>query len=103
MTMREMNLKVFKGEEIPHVFFQPRLEPWHSWHKDFGKLPKKYAGMDLREFYDELGVSMRYVHYYTGMPNPVETRYTEKVKVEGKRVKVNIPVLPHGALRKDVI
>jgi hypothetical protein len=81
MTKKEMNLRIFKGEEIPHPFFQPRLEPWYAWHKQFNKLPPRYKDKSLLELYDELDISMRYVHYYTGMPDPVEVKYSEKVKI----------------------
>ena len=33
MTIKEMNLRVFRREPIPHVFFQPRFEPWFAWHR----------------------------------------------------------------------
>jgi hypothetical protein len=39
MSRREMNLRVFQGEPIPHVFFQPRFEPWFDWHTQFDSLP----------------------------------------------------------------
>jgi hypothetical protein len=90
MTFREMNLSVFAGEPIPHVFFQPRFEPWYDWQKKFGHLPEEYAGHSLMEIYDALQVSMRYVHYYTGMPDPVVRTFSPEVKIrsqstEGKR------------------
>ena len=66
-----MNLRVFQGEPIPHVFFQPRLEPWYDWQCRFGSMPAEYREMGLTGFYDSLGMSMRYVHYYTGAPSPV--------------------------------
>lgn len=81
MTFREMNLRVFRGEPLPHVFFQPRLEPWYAWHKQFGKLPPRYRDMSLLDLVDDLKVSMRYVHYYTGMPDPVVRRFDPKVRV----------------------
>lgn len=81
MTFREMNLRVFQGLPIPHVFFQPRFEPWFHWHKLFGQLPPNYPQEDVRELYDDLGVSMRYVAYYTGAEPPVVTRYTPAVKI----------------------
>ena len=30
MNFREMNLRVFQGKPLPHVFFQPRFEPWYE-------------------------------------------------------------------------
>jgi hypothetical protein len=81
MSKREMNLRIFRGDEVPGVFFQPRMEPWWAWHRATGGLPGRYRGMGLMEIYDDLGLSMRYVHYYTGMPDPVRKHYSEEVKV----------------------
>ncbi len=82
MTKKEMNLRVFEGKSIPQVFFQPRLEPWFVWHRQFGLLPEKYRDMSLPQFYDELDLSMRYVYGYgaMAMPDPVQKTYTAKVK-----------------------
>ncbi len=107
MTLREMNLRVFRGEPLPHVFFQPRFEPWYSYNKGLGKLPEEIRELSLREVYDLLGASMRTVHYYTGQPNPIESRF-EGVKVteersggaeprEGDELKVRYET-PHGPL-----
>ena len=57
MSFREMNLRVFQGQPIPHVLFQPRFEPWHHWHEIFHAFPSAYAGMSVRDLYDHLGVS----------------------------------------------
>jgi hypothetical protein len=81
MTLRQMNLNVFAGRRIPHVLFQPRLEPWYDWHKTFDSLPARYRDLSLLDVVDDLQVSMRYVHYYTGMPDPVVRRFLPKVKV----------------------
>jgi hypothetical protein len=81
MTLREMNLRVFKGESIPHVFFQPRFEPWYDWQLRFGDMPEQYEALGLRGTYRELGCSMRYVDYYTDMPHPVVRKYSREVKV----------------------
>jgi hypothetical protein len=81
MTFREMNLRVFQGKPAPHVFFQPRMEPWLHWHRTFGKLPPRYHDVDVRTFYDDLDCSMRYIHYYTDVPDPVVRRFTSRVTV----------------------
>lgn len=93
LSFREMNLRVFQGESIPHVLFQPRIEPWFHWHKLFGGLPERYRDMELSECFDVLDSSMRYVHYYTGMPSPVVCEYAPQVEViealgetRGKRI-----------------
>ncbi|NLD74746.1 MAG: hypothetical protein GX649_18760 [Chloroflexi bacterium] len=81
MTFREMNLRVFAGEPIPHVFFQPRFEPWYAWHQTFGGLPERYRGVPVRDVYSELGCAMRYMHYYTDMPSPVVVSYSPEVPI----------------------
>ena len=81
MSLREMNLRVFNQEPLPHVFFQPRFEPWYGWQKKFGSMPDKYRAMGLRGLFDELYASMRYVHYNTGMPDPVVRNLSPQVKV----------------------
>lgn len=93
MTFREKNLRVFQGKPIRQVLFQPRMEPWFYWHEIFDKMPPRYADMTVDEFYDELRCSMRYIHYYTGMPDPVVRRFSPEVRVEehfteaeGKRI-----------------
>lgn len=101
MTDREMNIRVFQRRKISHVLFQPRIEPWYFWHKQFGKLPEEYENMSLLELYDELNLSMRYVHYYTGMPDPVKVRYTKEVKIREEDKgdeKITIIDTPYGAL-----
>lgn len=85
MTRREMNLRVFQRKPIPHVFFQPRFEPWFDWHKQFDSLPPKLDGLSLRDTYDLIGASMRTVHYYTGQPDPIVTHYADDVKISVKR------------------
>jgi len=101
MTKREMNRRIFEGEPVPHVLFQPRIEPWYAWHSEFGGLPERYASLSLLELYDELDLSMRYVSYYTGQPAPVQGKYTEPVqverRVEGKEAAI-VTHTPHGDL-----
>ncbi|MGQ9683048.1 MAG: uroporphyrinogen decarboxylase family protein [Anaerolineae bacterium] len=80
-TFREMNLAVFRGEAVAHPLFQPRFEPWYEWHRIFNQLPEPYWRLSLRGLYADLGVSMRYMHYYTGMPNPVAHEYAPEVQV----------------------
>ena len=80
MTQREVNLHVFQRVETPHILFQPLIEPWYDWHRHFGTLPERYRDMSLIGLYDDLGISMRYVHYYTGMPDPIVTTYAPEVR-----------------------
>lgn len=81
MNYHDMNLRIFQGKPIPHVLFQPRFEPWFHWHEIFDQMPDAYQGMSVRDLYDHLGVSMRYMHYYTGIADPVEISYSPKVKI----------------------
>ncbi len=101
LSKRDINLRIFQGRDYPGVLWQPRVEPWYAWHSQFGTLPAHYAEMSLLEFFDDLDLSMRYVHYYTGMPQPTERRYTEPVKVEhteeGERA-ATVTHTPHGEL-----
>jgi hypothetical protein len=80
MNFRDMNLRVFAGEPIRHVLFQPRFEPWIDWQQQFGCLPERLREMSIREIYDAFSVSMRYVHYYTGMPDPIERSFSPQVR-----------------------
>jgi hypothetical protein len=94
LTKREINLRVFQGRDYPGV-------PWYAWHKEFGTLPARYAQMSLLEFFDDLDLSMRYVHYYTGMPGPTWMRYAEPVKVDREtdgQKAVAVTRTPHGDL-----
>lgn len=101
MTFREMNLAVFHGRPISRVLFQPRFEPWYAWHQTFNQMPSAYRRLSLRELYDDLQVSMRYVHYYTGMPDPVALSYSPEVRVQEKvssREKTRLYQTPLGEL-----
>jgi hypothetical protein len=102
VTDRELNLRIFQGAEVPRVLFQPRMEPWYAWHNEFGSLPERYAGMSLLDVYDDLGLSLRYVHYYTGMPDPVQQSYSEDVTVRTEELPdgdiLTIWQTPHGEL-----
>ncbi len=101
MTLKEMNLRVFRGEALPQVFFQPRFEPWYVWHKQFGDLPAEIEDLSLRDVYDLMGASMRTVHYYTGQPDPVEISFADDVRVTDKREGDDIRRrydTPHGPL-----
>ena len=81
LTLREMNLRVFHGEPVPHVLFQPRLEPWYDWQRRFGSLPNEYQALGIAGFYDRLQISMRYLHYYTGVPDPISRVLSPDVRV----------------------
>jgi hypothetical protein len=104
-SFREMNLAVYQGLPVPHVFFQPRFEPWFDWHRRFDKLPPEYASMSVRDLYDDVHVSMRYIHYFTGIPDPVLEAFKPEVKVlETIRVgeKVKVYQTPYGDLTETL-
>lgn len=83
MTFREMTLRVFQGKPNPHVLFQPRFEPWFDWHRQFDSLPAEcQGGKTVEQVYDQIGCSMRYIHYYTGQPSPIEQEFTADVKFQ---------------------
>ncbi|MCX7919477.1 MAG: hypothetical protein N3A72_07690 [bacterium] len=81
MTKREINLRIFEHKPIPQVLFQPRIESWYAWHKQFNILPEKYQNIELRELFNQLDISMRYISYYTGIPEPIEVTYSAQVKI----------------------
>ncbi len=85
MTFKEMNLAIFQGKPLPHVFFQPRFEPWFDWHTQFGSLPSELRGLSLTDAYDLVGAAMRTVHYYTGQPDPVEVCFSDGVMISEQR------------------
>lgn len=82
MNFREMNLAVFEKRPLPHVFFQPRFEPWLAYQKQFGDLSPRYRDVDVREVYRDLGCSMRYLAYYNDAPYPLSTHYAPEVVLE---------------------
>lgn len=105
MTFREMNLRVFEHKPIPHVFFQPRFEPWYDWHRIFNCMPASLEGRSLLDVYDQLGVSMRTVHYYTGMPDPIIRQFDDVVKIRTQYSEREGTILyetPHGSLIEKV-
>jgi len=101
MTLKEMNLAVFRGEALPQVFFQPRFEPWYAWHTQFNSMPRRLRNLSVYEAYDSIGASMRYIHYYTDQRDPIETGFTAEVKItekkEGDLLKRRYET-PHGPL-----
>jgi len=106
MNFRDMNRRVFQGEPIPHVLFQPRFEPWYDWQLKFGHLPSRHRNKSVREMYDALGASMRYIHYYTGMPDPVVRSFSPEVKIHEQAAadrSVRIYETPIGALSETLV
>jgi len=103
MTHKEANLRVFTGEPLERVFHQPRFEPWCDLHKQRGTLPDEISEMGIMEVYDHLGVSMRYMQYYTGLPDPVVRDYSDKVKGKWEsndEESLEIIDTPHGQLTR---
>ncbi len=85
MTLKEMNLRVFRGDPLPHAFLQSRFEPWYAWHKQFNSLPKQLSSLSRRETCDLIVASMRTVNYDTDQPNPIGLCFSEEVKISEKR------------------
>ena len=104
MTRKEMNLRVFRGESLPRVFFQPRFEPWVDWHRQFGTLPEEIADLGLRDIYDRIGASMRTIQYYSGNPEPIVWEYEKEVVIRLEEGEDNTRIryfdTPHGVLRR---
>ncbi len=90
MNLRDMNLAVFAGEPLPHVFWQPRFEPWYQWHQQFNCMPARYAGMSLPQLYDYCHASLRTVHYYTGQPDPTERVFDAHVQVHREATPTHV-------------
>jgi len=44
-------------------------------------LPAEFEHKTIRDVYDDLDLSMRYVDYWTGMPHPVVKVFTDDVRV----------------------
>jgi len=106
MTKKEMNLRVFQRKEIPYPLFQPRIESWYHWHKQFDKLPEKYRDYTLLDLYDDVDISMRYVAYYTNIPSPIEAEYNRDVKIKNiqKSSEEILTVIdtPYGELVREL-
>jgi hypothetical protein len=98
MTKREMNLKIFRGEELSEILFQPRMEPWFAWHKQFNTLPAEFQHDTLLDFYDRLDVSMRYIHYYSDIPDPVVREFSDKVKIHQRQKDDLLTITYHTPL-----
>lgn len=101
MDLREMNRRVFDGRPLPHIFFQPRFEPWYAWHHTFDRMPARYQGLSLPELYDYTDASMRTVHYYTGQPDPIERGLDGTVKTHAVETADHVTQTidtPHGEL-----
>ncbi len=81
LTFRDLNLRVFQRQPLPHVFFQPRIEPWYQWHAERGLLPEELQGLSLSQAFDVLPAGMRYLNYYTGIPNAAVKTFDRLVKI----------------------
>jgi len=59
MTLKELNLKIFRREPVDRVLWQPRIEHWYHTNQRQGTLPERYRDMSLLEVFDDLGCSVR--------------------------------------------
>jgi hypothetical protein len=83
------------------VLFQPRFEPWFAWTKQFGQVPERYRGKTIAEVYDDVGCSMRTMQYYSGIPEPIEKRFSSAVQIDREATpthKTTVYHTPHGDL-----
>lgn len=104
LTLREMNLRVFRREPVPHLLFQPRIEPWFAWNRRAGTLPERLRDRPVSALFDELGVSMRYTHYFTGVAHPVTKSYAADARVEETKTADLRRVVyhtPHGNMIEE--
>jgi hypothetical protein len=104
-TFRALTLAAWRREPLPHVLFQPRFEPWFSWHEQFDSLPEACRGKSIREVYQQVGCSMRYCHYFTGQPDPVRKSFDPSVRITAQQVADDRERItyhtPHGDLVQE--
>jgi len=103
INKQKVNLKIFEGEKVPAVLFQPRIYYWYNWNKIRGSLPGKYKKMSMIEVYDDLQISPRYFPEVFGLAG-VKAEYSKKVKIkeEIKDDKKNtIIYTPKGEIIKE--
>jgi len=104
MNFQEMNIRVFQKKPISTVLFQPRIEPWFHWHKQFDQFPNGYEFKEITDLFDDLNVSMRYVHYYTGMPDPIKRVFSPEVILQHKgdqKKSITTYQTPYGILSEE--
>lgn len=64
MTFRERILNIFQRKPVDNIVYQPRMEYWFNRNRELGILASPYREMELLEFFDEMGCSLRpYGHY----------------------------------------
>ena len=103
MTFREMNVRVFNGEPLPHVFFQPRITSWIEFKRmNSGlDLPEDWKTKDMRDIHRELDVSMRYLMDYVPPESPIELLFDKEVKrieTGDQKTRVRSTTTPYGDL-----
>ena len=81
LSFREINYRIFRGEPAAFPLFQPRAEPWFAWKRLHSEIPELMECRDVFSFYDSLGLSMRYYHYYTGIADPIAEEPGAEVKM----------------------
>ncbi|MGB9681380.1 MAG: uroporphyrinogen decarboxylase family protein [bacterium] len=106
MTKREMNLRIFQKKDVPWPLFQPRIESWYAWHRQFSIMPERYKDYTLLDLYDDLDISMRYVAYYTGVPSPIDVEYSHNVRIKDAKKNeeeiVTVIETPYGELVREL-
>lgn len=59
MTLRDLNLRIFRREPTDRILWQPRIEHWYETNRNQGTLPERYRDMTMLEVFDDLGCSVR--------------------------------------------
>ena len=101
LTFREMNLRVFERKPLPHVFFQPRMEPWFEWHRIFKQMPSPYVAMDLVTFMTRATAACAPFSSTAASTHPIETLYEPDVVLHTTQqgeVRTRVFETPHASL-----
>lgn len=86
MTLRELNVRIFRREPVEAVLWQPRIEHWYSENRREGTLPERYRHMTLLEVFDDLGCSVRpYWAFNEALRFDESEDIQREVRVEGDR------------------
>ena len=94
MNNRDRTMAAFHHRKADRLVWQPRLNHWYDVNKARGLLPKKYAGWEMLQIYDDLGASPRAWHYFNDTVRAVEggsTKIEVKEDSEFIRTKYTTP------------
>ena len=89
MTLRELNLRIFRREPVDRVLWQPRIEHWYNVNKQEGTLPGRYRNLSLLEVFDDLGCSVRpYWSFNACVRIKDDERVTRETRTEADRDRI---------------